>query len=265
MPFKAILLQISYLRTTNSSPSLLLSPKLSSGVILLCTTNMPCLRGIELSLYIQPDSILLPEFPHPDASSVRVVSLSEAIKRVGENDAVDPGSESPHIQKTAPRASVYVPSMPGSQFWIQYTVHRPPEPSCYLFFKLFINGRNITNCGIKPDTVSGTITRALFEPSDRWHSKQNGTLFKRSGIESRSFCFSPGPDAIAAADDGGLIEIQVFRAKSRRRNTPQLAQHRDQERYGIMYVEPRNKVKRMKEDDESHHPRLCVFKASVCV
>ncbi|KAH6603355.1 hypothetical protein Trco_008130 [Trichoderma cornu-damae] len=195
---------------------------------------MPCLRGIELSLLVPPDSALLPEFPHPDASSVRVVSLGEAAKKVEENDPAPPGSDSPRIQKTTPRASVYVPSMPGTQFWVQYSVHRAPEPPCYLFFKLFINGRNITSCGIKPGTASGVITRALFEPSDKWHLKQNGKLLKISGIESRSFCFSPGPDAIAAADDGGLIEIQVFRAKSRRRSTPQLAPHRDQERYGIV-------------------------------
>lgn len=195
---------------------------------------MPCLRGIELSLVIMPDSVLLPEFPHPDASSVHVASVGEAAQNVQETDAIPPGSDSPRIQKTAPRASVYIPSTPGSQFWVQYSIHRHPEPPCYLFFKLLINGRNITNCGIKPGTESGTITRALFEPSDRWHLKQDGMLLKRSGIESRSFCFCPGPDATAAADDGGLIEIQVFRAKSRRRSTPQLAPHRDQEQYGIM-------------------------------
>ncbi|KAK0759305.1 hypothetical protein N5P37_008191 [Trichoderma harzianum] len=197
---------------------------------------MPCLRGIELSLVIQPDSVLLPEFPHPDASSVHVASVVEASQKVQENDVSSPGLDSPRIQKTAPRASVYVTSAPGSQFWVQYSIHRHPEPSCYLFFKLFMNGRNITSCGIKPGTASGTITRALFEPSDRWHLKQDGMLLKRSGIESRSFCFSPGPDAIAAADDGGLIEVQVFRAKSRRRSTPQLTEHRDQERYGIIYL-----------------------------
>ncbi|KAL7943013.1 hypothetical protein V8C42DRAFT_359928 [Trichoderma barbatum] len=195
---------------------------------------MPCLRGIELSIIIQPDSVLLPEFPHPDASSVHVASVGEAVQVVQEADAIPPGLDSPRIQKTAPRASVYVPSTPGAQFWVQYSIQRHPEPPCYLFFKLFMNGRIITSCGIKPGTASGTITRALFEPSDRWHSQEDGMLLKRSGIESRSFCFSPGPDAIAAADDGGLIEVQVFRAKSRRRTTPQLTQHRDQEQYGVI-------------------------------
>ncbi|KAL7907990.1 hypothetical protein GGI35DRAFT_486916 [Trichoderma velutinum] len=184
---------------------------------------MPSLRGIELSLVIQPDSVLLPEFPHPDASSVHVASIVESSQKIQENDVISSCLDSPRIQKTAPRASVYVPSAPGSQFWVQYSIHHHPEPQCYLFFKLFMNGRNTTSCGIKPGTASGTITRALFEPSDRWHLKQDGVLLKRSGIESRSFCFSPGPDAIAAADDGGLIEVQVFRAKSRRRSTPQLA------------------------------------------
>ncbi|KAM0456405.1 hypothetical protein ACHAO4_003429 [Trichoderma viride] len=195
---------------------------------------MPCLRGIELSIIIQPDSLPLPEFPHPDASSVRVVSLGE-IAQAEEfyNESSPHGSDSTHIQKLAPRASVYIPSTPGSQFWVQYRIRRSPEPSCYLYLKLFMNGRHITSCGIT-DAASGTISRALYEPSDRWHLKQNGTLLKRSGIESRSFCFSPGPDAAAAADDGGLIEVQVFRAKSRRRCTPQLVPHRDQQQYGVI-------------------------------
>ncbi|KAH0493690.1 hypothetical protein TgHK011_000346 [Trichoderma gracile] len=195
---------------------------------------MPCLRGIELSLVVQPDSVQLPEFPHPDASSVRIASVGDVVPSLQDLDAASPGSDSPRIQKTAPRASVYVPSTPGSQFFVQFFIHRHPEPACYLYFKLFINGRSITSCGIKPGAESGIMSRALFEPSDRWHLQQNGVLLKRSGIESRSFCFAPGPDAVAAADDGGLIEIQVFRAKSRRRSTPQLAPYRDQEQYGII-------------------------------
>lgn len=203
-------------------------------IIHLPSAKMPCLRGIELSLVVQPDSVQLPEFPHPDASSVRIASVGDAVSTIQDLDAASPGSDSPRIQKTAPRASVYVPSTPGSQFMVQYSVHRHPEPACYLYFKLFINGRSITSCGIKPGAEAGIISRALFEPSDKWHLQQNGVLLKRSGIESRSFCFAPGPDAVAAADDGGLIEIQVFRAKSRRRSTPQLAPYRDQEQYGIM-------------------------------
>lgn len=195
---------------------------------------MPCLRGIELSIIIQPNSQPLPEFPHPDASSIRVVSLGETAQ-TEENESSLHAPDSAHIRKLAPRASVYIPSAPGSQFWVQYRIHRSPEPSCYLLLKLFVNGRHITSCGIA-DAAPGTISRALYEPSDRWHLKQSGTLLKRSGIESRSFCFSPGPDAVAAADDGGVIEVQVFRAKSRRRCTPQLVPHRDQQQYGVMYV-----------------------------
>ncbi|KAL7899110.1 hypothetical protein HDV63DRAFT_411271 [Trichoderma sp. SZMC 28014] len=193
---------------------------------------MPSLRGIELSIIIQPDSQPLTEFPHPDASSIRVVSLGETAQ-TEENESSPHSTGSARIQKLAPRASVYIPSTPGSQFWVQYRIHRSPEPSCYLFLKLFLNGRHITSCGIT-DAASGTISRALYEPSDRWHLRQSGTLLKRSGIESRSFCFSPGPDAVAAADDGGVIEVQVFRAKSRRRCTPQLLPHRDQQQYGVI-------------------------------
>ena len=38
------------------------------------------------------------------------------------------------------------------------------------------------------------------------------------------------------ADDGGLVEIQVFRAKDRRPRALKLEQFRNQEMYGIAYV-----------------------------
>jgi hypothetical protein len=228
------------------------SPSSQSSNII---ANMPCLRGIELSVIVQPDSLALPEFPHPDASSVRVASLEET-SQTEDNEASPHSPDSARIQKSAPTVSVYIPSTPGSQFWIQYRIYRSPEPSCYLFLKLFMNGRLITSCGIT-DAPSGTINRALYEPSDRWHMKQNGTLLKRSGIESRSFCFSPGPDAVAAADDGGVIEVQVFRAKSRRRCTPQLVPHRDQQQYGIVYVSL--VVKRDEERERRSQKDFCLL------
>ncbi|EEU42009.1 uncharacterized protein NECHADRAFT_51108 [Fusarium vanettenii 77-13-4] len=191
---------------------------------------MPCFRGVDISIVAQPGSKKLPEFPHSDASSVR----------------------SPHIQKASPRVSVYVPSVPGrsllelflgrdpltpvlgAQFGIHYSLSKIPEPPCYLYFKIFMNGRNATNCGVNPAAqASGSITRSLCEPSDRWHYKENGVLHKREGIEARCFYFLPTSSRTSVADDGGLIEIQVFRAKGRKRRSPILGKHRDQDTYGI--------------------------------
>lgn len=83
---------------------------------------------------------------------------------------------------------------------------------------------------------AGSVTRALFEPNDRWHYKENGVVHKREGIEARCFYFLPASSSTSVADDGGLVEIQVYRSKGRKRRAPVLGQHRGQERYGIAYV-----------------------------
>lgn len=122
----------------------------------------------------------------------------------------------------------------GSQFCINYSVVRTPEPACYVFFKLFINGRNITNWGINPaQQASGSVTRALYEPGERWQYEEDGIIYRKAGIESRTFHFAPEKATSSVADDGGLIEVQVFRAKGRRRRSPRLDQYRNQDRYGF--------------------------------
>ena len=53
------------------------------------------------------------------------------------------------------------------------------------------------------------------------------------GIEARYFNFALGLDKRTAAEDGGMIEIQVYRANGQRRIAPKLDEYRSQERYGI--------------------------------
>ncbi|KAF5656497.1 hypothetical protein FHETE_10961 [Fusarium heterosporum] len=81
-------------------------------------------------------------------------------------------------------------------------------------------------------SVPGCITRSLCEPSARWTYKEDGMLLIRDGIEARCFSFLPSTKQ-SIAEDGGFIEIQVFRAKGRRRRIPVIENHRDQEAYGI--------------------------------
>lgn len=96
-----------------------------------------------------------------------------------------------------------------------------------------MNGRNITNCGVRVlNGASGSITRSLCEPSERWKYKEDGVLRIRDGIEARCFSFLPHAHQ-SVAEDGGLIEVQVFRAKGRIRRLPILEGHRGQESYGI--------------------------------
>ena len=97
-----------------------------------------------------------------------------------------------------------------------------------------MNGRSVANWGLdSTQPVKGSIARALFEPSDRWHLEQDGLKFERQGIESRCFCFTSSNTPASIADDGGLIELRVYRAQYRRRNAPDLQAYRSDGKYGI--------------------------------
>ncbi|KAM0237230.1 hypothetical protein ACHAPO_004576 [Fusarium lateritium] len=167
---------------------------------------MPSFQGVEVAIVTEPGSKKLPEFPL---------------------------SNSQQIQESKPRISVYIPSEPGTHFGIHYTLAKVVKPPPYFYFKIFINGRNVANCGAESlAQASGSIVRSLCVPSDRWKYKEDGVLCIRDGIEARCFCFLPtGHKSIA--EEGGFIEVQIFRAKGRIRRLPVLEKHRGQETYGI--------------------------------
>lgn len=79
---------------------------------------------------------------------------------------------------------------------------------------------------------AGKVVRALYQPSERWQYTQDGVTFKPQGIESRYFHFATGPEK-SVAEDGGLIEIRVFRSEARKRQAPDLEQCRGQDEYGV--------------------------------
>jgi hypothetical protein len=77
--------------------------------------------------------------------------------------------------------------------------------------------------------------RALFDPSERWNYKADGIVYKNNNTEMRPFFFSNQFSGnLAAADDGGLIEVQVFRAKGRQRKIPDPVEFKTQDQYGIV-------------------------------
>jgi hypothetical protein len=79
--------------------------------------------------------------------------------------------------------------------------------------------------------------RGLFEPVGTWSISENSqTFITQSGIESRPFLFTPEVSGKSAANDGGLIEVRIFRAKGRKRRAPGLETFRPQEQYGIRCV-----------------------------
>jgi hypothetical protein len=130
--------------------------------------------------------------------------------------------------------------MIGIRFFLKYTIE-PPHPDGQLFyFKLFMNGRHISSWGVNPRTnPKGQVLHGLFKPDGTWSISENSqTFIKQSGIgiESRPFLFTPEIGGRSAADDGGLIEVRVFRANGRKRRAPNLETFRPQEQYGIKYV-----------------------------
>jgi len=122
----------------------------------------------------------------------------------------------------------------GEQFWLRYLVTQSPAPSRVMFFKMTMNGRYISSWGINTDVrCTGSVVRALYKPGDLWSAAYDQDDPDFTGIETRYFHFMPGLEKKSIADDGGLIEVQVFRCKGRKRIAPILDPYRNQERYGI--------------------------------
>ncbi|KAF5620284.1 uncharacterized protein FTJAE_11695 [Fusarium tjaetaba] len=194
---------------------------------------MPSLEGIEVAIVTQSELAKLPEFPLSDSSSQSVLPSTNQLSCSSLAASSRLGSLPRPLLKTSPRISVYIPSDPGSRFGIHYALSETSQLPRFLYFKIFMNGRNVTNCGVRVlDGTSGSITRSLCEPSERWKYKEDGVLRIRDGIEARCFSFLPHAHQ-SVAEDGGLIDVQVFRAKGRIRRLPILESHRGQESYGI--------------------------------
>jgi hypothetical protein len=78
------------------------------------TRTMPCFRGIEVFVVARSDSKRLPEFPHPDGSSVRLRGPTEASASPLPSPSPEGTNSDPtRLQKVNPRISVYIPSLPG--------------------------------------------------------------------------------------------------------------------------------------------------------
>ncbi|KAI1414243.1 hypothetical protein F5Y13DRAFT_159071 [Hypoxylon sp. FL1857] len=98
---------------------------------------------------------------------------------------------------------------------------------------MFINGHHTVSWGIDANSCSaGSVSRSLYEPSERFRDENGNPVV---GIETRYFRFKHGLDKTSVAEDGGLIEIQVFRCRGRKRIAVVLDPypHRHEERYGI--------------------------------
>ncbi|KAI0881176.1 uncharacterized protein GGS22DRAFT_173545 [Annulohypoxylon maeteangense] len=203
---------------------------------------MPFFRGIEISIITSSDVRKLPEYPHPDGSSVRLMRVG-----TGLNDLRNGGRASPHSltvsrfsdadptrqKKVNPRISVYIPSSPGDQFRLRYFINQSPLPSRFIFFKMLINGHHTVSWGIDASSCSlGSVTRSLYEPGERFRDKNGDPVV---GIETRYLRFVGQPERKPGDEDGGLIEVQVFRCRGRKRIAVVLdpCPSRNRERRGI--------------------------------
>ncbi|TDZ28723.1 hypothetical protein C8035_v009153 [Colletotrichum spinosum] len=97
-----------------------------------------------------------------------------------------------------------------------------------------MNGRHAVSWGIQsrvtPDQI---VSHALYQPDGKWHYRENGVTYKREGIEKRFFNFSRRAHEASVALDGGIIVLQVYRCKGRRKRAPEVSGFRGQDDYGI--------------------------------
>ncbi|KAH6669123.1 hypothetical protein F5X68DRAFT_236491 [Plectosphaerella plurivora] len=202
---------------------------------------MPCIRGVEVFLIQgidpgQPRDPLnpndndrrFPEFPHPDSSSIRLSPRPDASQN---SDTLADGH---HIPKTNSRVSAYVPSEQGLRFAFEWHVKRPEEHPYFIYFVVLFNGRRMVSWGADPSKVDRGITEyALYEQGNKKGCSVLTAATDKHGMEKRYFYFFSEDDA-QPASDGGLIEVQAFRAKGRRLRAAAPPEYRGQENYGIM-------------------------------
>lgn len=81
--------------------------------------KMPCLRGIEVSLTTKPEDEQIPEYPHPEGTSARL--LSALLLSCSNGQLSQP--------KAGPTVAVYIPSIPGQSFLPPPTQHPPRSVS----------------------------------------------------------------------------------------------------------------------------------------
>ncbi|KAI1759715.1 hypothetical protein GGR53DRAFT_128147 [Hypoxylon sp. FL1150] len=204
---------------------------------------MPYFRGVEIFVVTGSESAKLPEFPHPDGSSVRLMragtdlgDLRTRSQSRQQSTASNASDTDPTRQKTNPRISVYIPSSPGDQFRLRYLLNQSSLPSRYVFFKMYINRHHTVSWGVDSANCSeGSVSRSLCEPGLHYYRGKKGDA-RASSIETRYFHFMHGLDKQSIAEDGGVIEVQVFRCQGRKRVAVELNPHpyRHQQRYGVI-------------------------------
>ncbi|KAF2729204.1 hypothetical protein EJ04DRAFT_589486 [Polyplosphaeria fusca] len=164
---------------------------------------MPTYRSISVSLHSQFDVGKLPEYLPKPNSFYAERGIEGSIPEI--------------IDEKTSTFSVYIPVLPGSQFWISYSIAPPVPDEQQFLFKLFINNAHIVSwcCG-KKEGWKGRSMFALFEREEDENGKKR--------VEKRALFFA-APDredgewkgVTDPFDPNAHVEIRVYRASARKR------------------------------------------------
>ncbi|OBT64042.1 hypothetical protein VE03_06674 [Pseudogymnoascus sp. 23342-1-I1] len=196
---------------------------------------MPSCRGITLSITSAGDSKVYPEFPHPETSQLQNLGSSTPPGNNSKATSSFPTKEKPRKNvpdSSNPHVSVYIPSLPGTRFVVLYAIDPPHTDGTNVFLKLFMNGRHVASWGIDPRTMPvGRAMLGLFEANRKLKSKASIP----NPAETKPFYFNNQKRDVSAAEDGGVIEVRVFRACGKRRRGAVLDAFRGQDMFGIEF------------------------------
>lgn len=236
---------------------------------------MPAFYGICTTLESQYDIKQIQEYMLPSPPPSRL-SKPESKSSSSSGDCNDDLAAKHSLKSTSPSEEVHVPIYPNSQFWLSYLVvphmlqpahprRAPPEGEAkadkikYVYFKLILPSSSTTNSAPNTDddkaVNSGTNTTISWGvgAKEGWKGKTMFGLFKgsddeaawsgyrgRSRVDKRGFWFS------GDGEKEGTFEVQVFRAKGRRRESrvfPELQKKREGKRGEVVNLVNTGKLK----------------------
>ncbi|KAF9690950.1 hypothetical protein EKO04_011239 [Ascochyta lentis] len=171
---------------------------------------MPTYRSISIALHSQFDIETIPEYhmplpslpptpPHTSLPSSTTHKPTTALPLVI-------NSVPPLTNKENSTHTVYIPSLPGSRFWLSYAVAPPVPAEWYFLFKLYVDGVGVINwCTGQEEGWRGKVMFGLFAGAD-------------GGWQRDVLVFGGRTEGEEEGRRGeGELEIRVFRASGRRR------------------------------------------------
>jgi hypothetical protein len=169
---------------------------------------MPEYRGVRVELTSQFDIVAIPEFqPGPQ----EVYQGKEAIKLLNPLKSI---------------VTVYVPRLPSSQFWINYSAVAPEPPTAFYYFKLSINNEHIVSwgCGeehsFKGKTMFGLYETESTREGEKGYVGKHSLFFSRTNTDATAELEDPW-------DDKQFVEVRVYRSNARKRIPLDLEEFKD--------------------------------------